>query len=268
MMIGRTAAWIACLALGLGAAQADTVDVYSNAPGGDTVTTPAPIGSSGWSYDYVGAGGSIGINNNVADANGGNGSAFLQSLNGNEVDLTYNTGQPLGLLSNLTTLSYDWYRSSSSTTLGIRAPALALFVSDGASSGYLVYEPTYTEYPGNASVETGVWHPSNISALDGNLWSTGDLPSTQNYYDSPLAGWQSQLGGYYVESITAFIGSGWTDGTFTGAVDNIHIGFGTDPGTTYNFEVQPVPEPASVVSMLIAGGLGVAGAAYRRRRAR
>ncbi|RYG47152.1 PEP-CTERM sorting domain-containing protein, partial [bacterium] len=50
---------------------------------------------------------------------------------------------------------------------------------------------------------------------------------------------------------------------FEGAVDNLTIGFNGDAPTTYNFETQAVPEPASMIALGI-GGLAL----LRRRRAK
>ncbi len=274
VMTGRTATWVALLVLGLGAAiQAGTVDVYSNNPGpfGDAVTSVGPTGTANWSYDYVGPGATVGINSNIPDAHGGNGSLWMNGVDNGlqqyEGDTTYAPPTPLGLLSNLNTLSYEWFRSSTSTVAAWLAPAFALHVTNGATSGYLIYEAAYNGYP--SSVPTNTWTTSNITA-NSQLWSTGGLSAVAPLppsYTHSLSAWQGALSGFSIDSFTPFYGSGWT-GDFTGAVDYIQIGFNGQDATTYDFEVRPVPEPASVVSMMIAGGLGLAGAAYRRRRAR
>jgi hypothetical protein len=272
--LGRKAAWAAVLVLGVGSAtQADTV-VYSNSSSsGDAVvgaSSNVAIGASGWYYSDVRTGATIGIDSTLARS--GNGSVLFQgdaSIGNYKADISYASGTPLGLLKDLTTFSYDWRRDSSSTTADYRVPALRLLISDGTHTGYLVYEPVYNELAGNQAATTNQWESANITDAT-NLWSTGSLPTTTNYYDSPLSYWKS-LEGYSVYGISSGIGSGWTDGTFKGAVDNITIGFtvgGVESKTTFNFEVKAVPEPASVVSLVIAGGMGLAGAAYRRRRAR
>lgn len=290
MMIGRTAAWVACLVLGFGAAvQADTV-VYSNAVGGDAFyVAPVPanrqgeaVGSTGWYYNSVGGAATIGISSSQSfSPRSGNGSVLFQGVDGNsKADIEYfkTAGQAgsggvffptsaLGQLKNLTSLSYDWYRDSSSTNPNVQSPALRLQLTDGASqNGYLVFEPTYNQLSPPVTVDK--WVSENVVLNDSIMWTNGTLPNTFTYQTN-LSQWMnpSSIGNLYVVGVSSGMGSGW-NGSFLGAVDNIHFGFGTDPGTTYNFEVRPVPEPASVVSMLIAGGFGLAGAAYRRRRAR
>jgi len=58
-------------------------------------------------------------------------------------------------------------------------------------------------------------------------------------------------------------GTGWGwSGTFFGGVDNIGYDFGAR-SDSFNFEVAPVPEPATW-AMLISG-FALAGAAMRRR---
>ncbi|MDR3620666.1 MAG: PEP-CTERM sorting domain-containing protein [Paludisphaera borealis] len=271
MMMGRTAAWVACLVLGLGAAvQAGTVDVYSNNVGGDAVVGASPtvaIGSSGWYYSDVRVGGTIGIDSTFARS--GNGSVLFQgdaSAGSYKADVSYSTGESLGKLSDLSSLSYDWYRSAASTNNGIQAPALRLLLGvDGVYKGALVFEPYYSlTTPGDVATDT--WVHSNIFDPNMYMWSNKDLPF-QEQFNHDIEFWKSEIGSYDILGVSSGIGSGWS-GTSIAAVDNIHFGFGEGPGTTYNFEVGAVPEPASVVSFLIAGGFGLAGAAYRRRRAR
>jgi hypothetical protein len=198
----------------------------------------------------------------------------MQTNSGGEVDLSYDPGHSLGGFSNLSSLSYEWYRSGASTTSPWFAPSLALHVTNGVASGYLVYELAYNGYPTSGpAIPTNGWNLSTIlsetAPPDSQLWAFANtFPGQTAWTIQSLGAWQAELHDYRIDNVTLFIGSGWPD-SFTGAVDGVTIGFAEQDAVTFDFEVQPaVPEPASVVSMLIAGGFGAAGAAYRRRRAR
>lgn len=264
---GRKALWaVAVAAVAARGARADVV-VYSNdGPPGDAVTGSndsfVPVGASDWYYSNLRVGATIGIN--TANPRSGNGSVLFQTSGGTaKADITYAPGGAIGLLSELSNLSYDWYRDSSSTNPGAQAPSLRLFVSNGVNTGYLVWEPTYNGMPGN--VTTDAWVSSD--AYDGGsglFWGTGSLPGGA----PPIAGlksmsqWKSDLDGYIVYAVNSGVGSGW-NGDFLGAVDNITYGFNGESVTT-NFEV--VPEPSSIAMGLIAGGLGLAASIRRRSR--
>lgn len=288
MNLGRKAAWVACVVLGLGAAaNADTI-VYSNNAGGDAFNvndgpTAADRGGqavsgSNWYYNSVGGDATIGISSAESwSPRSGNGSVLFHGVDGSsKADIEYfnSAGQitpggvfvpisSMGLLKDLSAFSYDWYRDGSSTNPAVQTPSLRLQITDGQHSGYLVFEQVY-----NGAVVANQWNHSDVLGSQLTLWSNGSLPD-QNQYNHDLDYWinTAGLGNYSVLSISSGIGSGW-NGAFTGGVDNITFGF-NGANTTYNFEVAgAVPEPASVVSFLIAGGLGLAGAAARRRRAR
>ena len=271
---GRKALWaVAVAAVAAHGARADVV-VYSNdGPPGDAVTgsgdSSVAIGTSGWSYSNLRPGATIGISNSTAGFNVnyaplGDGSVVFRSVDGTaKADINYDT-DGTHLLSELTQLSYDWYRDSSSDNPGAQAPSLRLYVSDGVNQGYLVWEPTYNGMPGN--VTTDAWVSSNaFAAGQDKFWATGSLPGAAppEIGLKSIADWKSELGGYAVLAVNSGVGSGW-NGTFLGAVDNIAYGFHNQTVTT-NFEV--VPEPSSIAMGLIAGGLGLA-ASIRRRRSR
>lgn len=246
-----------------------SVEVYSNNPspgdaftyaGGSPGGTQA-IGGTGWIYNNVRNNAIIGINN--TNPRSGNGSVGFQVPTGAKADVEM-YGQ-LGTLGNLTSLGYDWYRSSSSTASAHYHPALRLLVHDPVTNaiGYLVFELAYN--PSVSPVPVDQWVTEDIVASDYNLWATGGLPGAFTDYNTTLSEWQTNHGDYNVLSISSGVGSGW-NGSFNGAVDNITIGFGGD-STTYNFEVQGngvVPEPATI--LVWSGIAACAGLAYMRKK--
>lgn len=206
----------------------------------------------------------------------GNGSVEMSLTDGSgKVDYAYTWGFVGGnTLGNLTTLSYDWYRDSSSTNPAAQSPALRLlFDADGQVSttsdrGYLIYEKTYQN---DSSVPFDAWVSSN--AIGGDFWQRRFSPGTTiEQYDTDLVEWSAganYAGALVLSANTAIlgiefgIGSGW-NGQFRGAVDNVSYGFGTAPATTFNFEqAGAVPEPGTLA--LVGLSLGLLAAGARRR---
>lgn len=281
LRFGLKTAMAAVLAFGM-ARPADagnvTTTVFSNNPApGDAFTgSPSPgggqaVGSSGWSYANVrtGAGYSstIGIDGSIPDDGGGNGSVHLSTNGGSaKADISYSQGvASLGLLKDLTSLSFDYYRKSGGSALNYLAPSIRIWIDNGkGSSGYLVWENSQNTL--SAPIVTDQWVP--VNAIGQMFWSTGNLPFHGEAFDHhyTLSDWLNTYltngDEYYITEVNAGVGSGWT-GTFDGAVDHIKFGFNGN-STTYDFEV--VPEPAGIVMGLIAGGLGLAGASWRRNR--
>ncbi|RYG37394.1 PEP-CTERM sorting domain-containing protein [bacterium] len=262
------------------ASMAQTV-ILPNTLSGDTYTSPTntfiPITDApGWGYTNIRTNSSIGINTSYARS--GNGSVGMTLLDGaGKADIEYyNTSggnyASMGRLDEISALSYDWYRNSSSTTNPIHNPAMRImFDADGdfataSDRGYLIYEEYYT-FGGNRA--TDQWVTSDV--LSGNVWQRRFSPGqTIEKFDLTIADWTAgasfgnslDLTNAAVYGISLGIGSGWS-GSFSGAIDNVTIGFnGSDP-TVYNFETQAVPEPASMLALGI-GGLAL----LRRRRAK
>jgi hypothetical protein len=268
-----------------GAASAATITVDANDPTpGDTFTnagavstnllTPgAALGSSGWYYNNVRNNGCVGIQTTLPYD--GDGSVWFNLTQGpsgstSKADIEYydvvgGVPQSLGTLGNLTSLSYSWYREDGGTASDWLMPLLRLYVSspDGTKTGYLCFERVYQDAFGNEAAPTDQWETDNIVAGDYRLWASGStLPNIGDYYGNnvTLSSWQADYGNYKVLGISAGCGSGW--GTFTGAVDDITVGF-CGASTTYNFEC--VPEPGAL-ALLAAGGLTALAAAWMRRR--
>lgn len=282
---------------------AGIVTVYANNPSpGDAFTyaggppgSGQAVGATGWAYNNVRLGGTIGIN--TTNPRSGNGSVLMFTPTSAKADIEYYNGSfvspvSMGKLSDLNALSYDWYRNSSSGADAWLHPAMRIMVdADGdfttlGDRGYLVFEREYNHGgTGHYAAPTDTWVPNDIYNFNGvgdsaNLWMVNfGNPSgpVLEIFDRNLQDWVNSnnpnsnypsLQNAVVYGLSAGLGSGW-NGTFTGAVDNITIGFtGSDP-TTYNFEVRsagpaPVPEPASLALF----GAGLAGVLFGQRRRR
>ncbi|MFQ3611008.1 MAG: PEP-CTERM sorting domain-containing protein [Fimbriimonadales bacterium] len=251
------------------------VTVYSNntAPG-DLFTNPGTsnqgqaIGATGWAYRNVRGNGQIGIRTDLP--RNGNGSVWFTSTgSSSKADVEFrvsfnldpNNGtfsQAFGTLSQLDSMSYDWYRVSGGNANSWLHPALRVFLVNPNTSqtGYLVFERAYNI--GTVPVPTDQWISDTVSGTT-KLWGTGALGGIYSGYDWTLDTWKSQVGNWIIAGFSSGIGSGW--GTFRGAVDTISWTINSQT-ETYNFEV--VPEPASLFML----GTGVASLLGWRRRKR
>lgn len=272
------------------AAMAATVYANGAAPGdaftnAGTINQGQAVGATGWYYNNVRNGGTAGIDTSYARS--GNGSAHLSGTAGpsgfsHKADIEFLAGglnfsgnyvatASLGKFSTFTGMSYDWYRSGSSSNSAAQHPALRILLDmDGnlattGDRGGLVFERAYN-VAGNAP--TDVW-VSDVVTSSSKLWNFGfglglefDIDGDGTPYDT-LAEWQAD-GRFVSAAILGFsagIGSGW--GPFDGAVDNIAWTIGNQSMVS-NFEVQAsdVPEPASLALV----GLSLAALAMSRRR--
>jgi hypothetical protein len=278
--------------------------VLSASPGGDTYTsgvpspgTGTPTGTANWYYNNVRNAATIGIRNGSYDFNA-NGSLYITTTGGNDkADLEFlgtavqSGNSPfvatssLGLLSQLSSFGYSWYRDGLSTNSAVQQISLRLLIDmDGDITGttgdrrYLVFERTYN---GN-SIPVNSWQTDDVFNWNGtnsgaNLWISGSNPSNiQEKYDITVQEWMAGTDSVHgnlgtssavVLGLSTGAGSGW-NGTSFGAVDNITLGFG-GVSTTYDLAVPAaVPEPGSIVLGLMGlGGLAARHLVRRRRGA-
>lgn len=254
-----------------GAAATTTTDANGRSttvtgPSGDSNRLYLSPVTGAWQPSAVGDGGTVGITNTYT--NDGDGAAYLATTNYNSKgDFEYLLNRPVAL-SDLTSISYDWYVDSSSTSPAADAPALRLeMLKDGNYAGYLVYEP---DYNGGAPTR-GAWQTSSLDLTSGVWWATNSALGPTGAVIADMKDLQGWLDANDATPLTVFginfgVGSGWS-GTFAGAVDNVSVDFTGGPSIASNFKVAAaVPEPASWALMI--GGFICAGAAMRRRSRR
>ncbi|MBA4341299.1 MAG: hypothetical protein C0423_03995 [Methylibium sp.] len=240
-----------------------------NGPGAGANRASASYVADQWVQRNVGGNASVGITTHFARS--GNGSAYYSSNGSNaKADLEIAFSSP-ALLSAVTGLRYDWYKTGSSTAS--QHLALKLLVdADGNTNtfndiSYLIYELGYnTGDPGAVDA----WNQVLIDA-DTFLWAnnlsvlTDPKAGTPYGYDTTLSDWQGANQNARVLGLSVGLGSGWV-GSYEGGVDNIVLAVG-ETRSNWNFEVQlenTVPEPGTL-GLIALGLLGTA--ALRRRKA-
>lgn len=175
---------------------------------------------------------------------------------------TTSSSTPFGVatrLSDLIEASYDWYRSSASTSAGNLAPSFQLSIytdvnNDGPQASdfaSLIFEPVYNSPPGN--LPTDLW--VSADAYVGNVWQfrQGGVGVIERY-DLTISEWlDSGLvqpvgslpidGTTYVLGTRVVVGSGWA-GITDAAADNVKLQFAGGDQYAANFAV---PEPSTAV---------------------
>ena len=235
-------------------------------PGGGANRASASPTTGSWYQDSVGGNGSVGITKTFT--NDANGAAYFSTVDGNSKgDLRYNFAAPVAL-SSLTSLSYDFYRDTSSTTPTPFVPTVRLdILKDGGFAGSLILE---YKYQNQLDAPTGVWTSLSANLSSGIFWASnaalGPTFASANGGQKTLTDWIAANGN---SSLTVFgvstgVGSGWNGGSFSGAVDHVAYNFTGGPSANFDFAVAGVPEPASWALMI--GGFGMVGFASRRRR--
>lgn len=257
---------------------ATTTTTTTTNANGTTTTTTGPSGDGNryyqtpaattWQQQAVGGGGTVGITNTYT--NDGNGAAYFSTVNGDSKgDLNYNFTAPV-LLSDLTSISYDFYRDGSSTTGANFQPVMRLNITENnVFAGSLVLEYIYqnqTTPPVNA------WTNLSGTLTSGIFWATntrlGPTFAAADGGQKTLQAWLDGNAGdtLRVTGVSLGVGSGWS-GTFSGAADHAQYAFTGGPSNNFDFAVAggAVPEPATWAMMII--GFGATGSMIRRRKA-
>jgi hypothetical protein len=254
--------------------------VYSNSPGGDSFSGPygtsqglSFVGSGGQNFVYreTKNGATVGINGNAP--RNGDGSVWFD-MNGTDVksEIAMSTaflptGDAIGNLGNFDSLS-AWSADlmTVSSNLSNQAVIMRLELFNGTTYGSLVFDTGWTPGHFSGTVNYGTWQNYDLLGNAGTTWlrATSSLntlygPGATNNGERTLADWQSALSGHGFIVTSANVGMGSFNGQFTGAMDNLTLGFGGN-NQSYNFE--PVPEPASMAVL----GLGAAALLRRRRK--
>jgi hypothetical protein len=248
-----------------------------------------PSNLQGWKAANVSGGASATITGTYTPPGAGqNGSLrFNAPISNSKADYVYSlSGQGVTLadIAN-SAISFDYYRSSTSTVAAHFLPALRFsFTNAEGKGGYLIWEGVY----------------NGVGALSTNSWQTATLTGdffyqrTANYffgvqtgttdaqvYDKTLADYLDgsiytgsggkktyALGaGTVINSLEIGVGSGW-GGSFDGAVDNVSIDLGSKGQISANFQLKAspaVPEPATWAMMML--GFGMVGYSLRRKTA-
>ncbi|NHC47022.1 right-handed parallel beta-helix repeat-containing protein [Motilibacter aurantiacus] len=155
-------------------------------------------------------------------------------------------------LGDLSALSYEFYRASSSTTAQHHAPAFRLAYRNAAGqAGYLIWENVYNGGSTSAPVPVDQWLARNIR--NGYFWMRTFNPGfSVERYDVTLDQWRdgaSYPGSHVLGPDTSIVGievgvgSGW-GGSSRMFVDTLSAAFGPDE-VSANFEPTPAPQCAT-----------------------
>jgi hypothetical protein len=235
---------------------------FTNAGPSNAADPSCAAAANTWCARNVRNNGQAGITTDYA--RNGNGSIYFRApqsgANSSKADMEIFFGSGFSL-SQLESMSYDWYRNAASTNNPLQVPSLRLILGNSSSplsfNSYLIYEPYYDGGAG-WTAPTNAWQTSTIGST-GLFWRSG-----QAFESKSLADWQTQLSSLFVIGLSTGVGSGW-NGDFIGAVDNISYTTAGTAAVSFNFETAVVPEP-STYALLGSGLLALGGIAARRRR--
>lgn len=190
---------------------------------------------------------------------------------------------PARTLVNLSSLSFDYYRDSSSAVGVNFHPVLRLFWFNDNNSpldpsddtnGIFIFEAIYQ--PGFTSpITTDTWVSNSISAAE--FWmfcsdcdtsaavSSGVVQNFNLTFSNWLSGPQTGAGGdpippdlsigtTYIIGVNTGIGSGWGSDVLM-HVDNIRVAFGVADDQLFNFELNPLTGGANAIPILSLSGL-------------
>jgi hypothetical protein len=227
--------------------------------------------------------------NNPRYGYGDVGSGSLQMrINGNMTDWGFvkTTGE-FGLLSQLTSVSFDWFRSSTpnwdAESVGdvtlydwkYKSPAFRLLLGDDTE---LVWESYFNREINNDLSYIDTWNTSNV--LNGNFWyRSGDgysllgsacTTGAMNVWDGTaqpitVSEMINCYGDREVTGVAVGLGSQWPY-EYKGYVDNVRLSSNNAELLNANFDIHTstVPEPATYMMMLI-GLVGIGFFARRKR---
>ncbi|GGB38299.1 hypothetical protein GCM10011380_29630 [Sphingomonas metalli] len=242
-------------------------------PAGGANRASGTLTTGQWYQANVGGGGTVGITTDFARS--GNGSAFFSTTSGDsKADLQYYMSAPVAL-SSLSSISYDFYRSSASTVSSGLAPVMRMDIAkNGSFAGSLVFENIYQQ---QQAAPVDAWTTLTGDLNSGIFWATnaalGPTFASANGGQKTLSQWIADNGGadLTVYGISIGVGSGFNNGstnagTFRGGIDNVNLSFAGGQTISTNFEVATaVPEPATWGMMLVGFGMIAATARYRRK---
>jgi hypothetical protein len=222
---------------------------------------------------------------------------YLPNANQDNKVFSSLTNTSWGTLMSINDLSFDWYRETAldlenypnpADPWNVQTPVLRLLIGDNTTGqinfSELVWEMYYTpsDYmvAGEVDMTIGNWVGQDLVNPDlsgQNFWRHNFYDDTYSYYGTggkffdkynaipygtTLSDWNNYYGtNAYIYGLSVGVGSYWP-GIYTGFVDNVKLTFNDGTGFYNNFELEPVPEPATL--FLLGSGLGAL--VFGRRR--
>ncbi|MDB5849741.1 MAG: hypothetical protein JWP29_3493 [Rhodoferax sp.] len=184
----------------------------------------------------------------------------------------YNPASNLGLLDQVSQLTYSWMVAvNSSNPYNVDyTPALRLHIFDNGVRSELIWEGAYNNVYGNM-VKGDLYSSGIADNFYRNVSGSGVTLSNGSQVNHTIFDWASGASdagvqwyssSAYVSAISVGDGSG-ASGAYHAFVDDVTFGINNSL-TTFNFEVtaSAVPEPASIALL----GLGLFGIAATRKR--